>query len=291
MNSFGMDFQGGDGGGGFAPSNGFGGGSQASGGGRGGSGGGSQDSGQKRPKRNYDEQTIIPVTLSMILKTRADGGGDNGLLFEDGRSVQTVKVVAAVRSAEDQSTNVMYILEDGTATMDVKQWLDDNDPSALTELRHQTARDGIYVKVIGQVKEYDGKKQILASAVRPLSSGNELTHHLLEVVHSAEKFKRDTSIVPPMPVPAGHDLNSNNNSSNNMAMGLNGMDGGGGLKERVKEVFNQYSGDSEEGLAVQHCFQYLPDVPQADIREVIGQMSEEGEIYSTISEDHFRLAN
>lgn len=297
-----MDFHGDGDGGGFAPSNGFGGGRG------GGGGGGSQDSGQKRVKRNYDEQTIIPVTLSMILKAKTssssmDHGGANsdnaGLVLDDGRSLNTVKVVAAVRSVEDQSTNVMYVLEDGTGSIDVKQWLDDNDPSALTDMRHHTARDGVYIKVIGQVKEYEGRKQIVANAVRPLTSGNELTHHLLEVVYSSEKYTRDTSIVPPMMTmaqpSAGHNLSSNNGMGMGMGVGM-GMGMGGGpssssVKDRLMDVFHQYSGDSEEGISIGECIQYLPDVPEAEIRAVITHMSEEGDIYSTISESHFRLAH
>ena len=56
-----------------------------------------------------------------------------------------------------------------------------------------------YLKVIGQIKDYEGKKILVATWVHPLNTGNELTHHMLQVIYSAEKNKRQSNIeVPPI---------------------------------------------------------------------------------------------
>ncbi len=44
-----------------------------------------------------------------------------------------------------------------------------------------------YIRVIGEVEDYYGVHEIIAYDVRPVSSGNEVTHHFLEVVNSYEK--------------------------------------------------------------------------------------------------------
>ncbi len=44
-----------------------------------------------------------------------------------------------------------------------------------------------YVCVIGVVKAYYGVHKIIAFDVRPVSSGNKVTHHYLEVAYSFEK--------------------------------------------------------------------------------------------------------
>ncbi len=44
-----------------------------------------------------------------------------------------------------------------------------------------------YICVIGEVKDYHGVHKIIAFNVRPVSSGNEVTHHFLEVAYSFEK--------------------------------------------------------------------------------------------------------
>ncbi len=41
--------------------------------------------------------------------------------------------------------------------------------------------------IIGQVREFDGQRQIVANDVRSVSSGNKLTYHLLEVAHSYKR--------------------------------------------------------------------------------------------------------
>jgi hypothetical protein len=44
-----------------------------------------------------------------------------------------------------------------------------------------------YICVIGEVKDYYGVHEIIAFDVRPVSSGNEVTHCFLEVAYSFEK--------------------------------------------------------------------------------------------------------
>ena len=58
--------------------------------------------------------------------------------------------------------------------------------SDVKELYHKCAIN-TYVRVIGMVKDDFNLRTIVASDVRPVSTGNELTYHLLEVGYSADK--------------------------------------------------------------------------------------------------------
>lgn len=270
-----MDFQGGDasGGGGFS-----------SGGNN--YGGGSQGSPDKK-RRNYDEQTLIPVTISMAFKARSDSSGGNDVLtLEDGRPLHSVKIIGAVRSADVQSTNIMYTIEDGTGALNVKQWADDNDAEAIGEMKRQNAREGIYVKVIGQVSEYDGQKQVVANSVQPLSSGDELTHHLLEVMYCAEKYKQADSIVSAPLMQNSNGMAFGNNNS--MQAKIEGGDKDAETKDRVLHFLRE--NDSETGASIDVCIQQLSDLSEADIRKAAEYLSEEGQIYSTINESYFKVA-
>jgi replication factor A2 len=218
-----MDFQG-DSGGGFQNS------SQGGGGG----GGGSQ---QKFTRRSYDEQTLIPVTVHMAMTTSNDPSNEGNLLLEDGRKIATVKLVGAVRNVSDFSTNVVYELEDGTGLLEVKQWLDDNDCSAMADLRQRTLQEAIYLKVVGQIKDYEGKKMLVANSVMPISSGNEIAHHMLQVVYSAEKHKRADSIVAPMAMNSGVGFGAPVSRSM-----VGGSSGGDDLKSKVIYVMKQQGG-------------------------------------------------
>ncbi len=44
-----------------------------------------------------------------------------------------------------------------------------------------------YICVIGEVEDYYGVHETIAFDVRPVSSGNEITHHFFEVAYSFEK--------------------------------------------------------------------------------------------------------
>jgi replication factor A2 len=194
-----MDYQGDTGGGGNYGGGGFGGGggfnaSQGGFSGSQGGGGGGGDSG--RARRSYDEQTLVPVTARMILSTQSasNADGTGSLALPDGRELYRVKLVGAVRSFEEASTNVLFMVEDGTGLVEVKQWLDANDNLAVVEQRHECMKDNIYLKVIGQIKDYDGRKTLVADTVRKLHTSNEIAYHMLEVVYSAENYKRRESI-------------------------------------------------------------------------------------------------
>jgi hypothetical protein len=58
--------------------------------------------------------------------------------------------------------------------------------SGVAELYHKCTINS-YVCVIGMVKDDFNIKTIIASDVWPVSSGNEITYHLLEVAYSADK--------------------------------------------------------------------------------------------------------
>lgn len=118
----------------------------------------------------------------------------NGML-EDGREPHHVKIVAAIRGVNQSSTAYNYEVEDGTGFTEVKEWLDEGDPLIKSQMRDEAAKEHQYVRIIGKMQEYDGKQSVVAYSVRKLSSGNELTHHFLEVVHSAEKYKKSGQIV------------------------------------------------------------------------------------------------
>lgn len=273
--NYGMDFQGGEagGGGGFSTNDKN-------------YGSGSQTSPDKRSRRNYDEQTLIPVTISMAFKAHSDSsGGNDGLTLEDGRPLHSVKIIGAVRSAEVQSTNIIYTIEDGTGALDVKQWVDDNDAEAIGEMKRQNAKEGIYVKVIGQISDYDGKKQLVANSVLPLSSGNELTHHLLEVMYCAEKYKQADSIVPSPMMQTSSGSTFGNNS---IQAKIGGTYDDNSTKERVLQFLRE--NDSETGASIDVCIQQLNDIAESDIRQAAENLSEEGQIYSTINESFFKVA-
>ena len=264
----GLDYQGDTGGGGFSA-----GGSQPASGGR------------SSTRRSPDEQTVVPLTVCMLLQATMV---DDRPQLTDGRVLHRVRLVGAVRSYEDMSTNIEYQVEDGTGLIRVKQWLDDQKENSKTaELREQTKQEHVYIKITGQLKDYNGNKQIVADSIRPLSTGNELAHHMLEVVYMEQKY-RDQQKQPvfaggfgqpaafrPMPT-VGSPLQSTGNGQ------------GDNVQDRVLAAFR--SANSEQGINIMECAKMLPNIPESTIRQVIENLAAEGTIYSTVDEDHFALS-
>lgn len=97
----------------------------------------------------------------------------------DGVPLTQVTVVGQVRSVNPQATNITYRLDDGTATIDVKKWVDaeradDNDPKFAPDT---------YVRVYGRLKTFNSKKHLGANFMRAIEDYNEVNYHMLEATY------------------------------------------------------------------------------------------------------------
>lgn len=105
----------------------------------------------------------------------------------DGADVANVLIMGQVRNISSQSTNVTYIIDDGTGGVEVKKWIDsataDNmdtdDGKAPGDGKTEVQLNG-FARVFGSIKSFANKRYIGAHSVRPLSNINELHTHLLE---------------------------------------------------------------------------------------------------------------
>ena len=186
--------------------------------------GGSQGGGARKAT---DEQTLIPVTIKMLLEAVP-----NNKILLDGREPYHVKLVAAVTAVNKTSTSYGYTVEDGTGSIEVKEWIDEGNLE-ITKLREEAAQEHQYVRIIGKLEEYDNNAQIVAVAVRKLSSGNELIHHLLEVVYEGEKFKKGGQIVGSPSAAMGNMNFGNNNMHSSEPISNVGASAGGGIESEV----------------------------------------------------------
>ncbi|KAL9189778.1 hypothetical protein ACHAXT_009453 [Thalassiosira profunda] len=259
--------------------------------------GGSSDG---KPRRNYDEQTLIPVTIKMIQTAMMDPTGGSDISLKDGRALHMVKLVAAVRTAEDRSTNMMIDVEDGTGLTQVKVWVNEGDDcSEVQKMRTACAVDGTYIRIVGQVKEFDGARQIIANDVRPVSSGNELTYHLLEVAHSYEKGLKMREQQQQVGFGGGMGIGIGNMASappqNGMGVGQGqggGMGGGSALNDAVILAIKSLGAGNDAGANVNDVINQISSQGHSadGIKQAINHLSNEGHIYSTIDENHFMYA-
>lgn len=66
--------------------------------------------------------------------------------------------------------------------------------SVPSEERVQVMRENTYVRVCGTVRSFNGKKSIVAFKVIPVTDMNEMTYHMLEVIHSHASVGSQSSV-------------------------------------------------------------------------------------------------
>lgn len=112
-----------------------------------GSGGGFREDGsstmneKSRPRKSYGEQTLIPCTIRMIKSVNScqtPGGGSGGFMLPDGRELHQIKLVAAVVEVDYNSTNTSWKVEDGTGSINVKMFNNEEIPAVME--MHQQVR-------------------------------------------------------------------------------------------------------------------------------------------------------
>jgi hypothetical protein len=112
------------------------------------------------------------------------------IFLKDGRQLHLVKVIGALLHFHKFWDNFIMEIEDGTGRMQVVLPRPPcSECSSAVEL-HRKCTINSYVRVIGMVADDFNIRKIIASDVRPVSSGNEITYHMLEVAYSADKVMK-----------------------------------------------------------------------------------------------------
>ncbi|XP_027142511.1 replication protein A 32 kDa subunit-like isoform X2 [Larimichthys crocea] len=120
---------------------------------------------------------ILPCTVSQLLSASLVGGDTFGICDLD---LNQVSVVGIIRGFAPFVTNVQYSVDDMTGPpLNVKQWVGEEDCDLMG-----FPSPGMYVKVIGSLRNFSGQRSVLAKYIRPIKDLNEITSHMLEVVHA-----------------------------------------------------------------------------------------------------------
>ncbi|XP_076044142.1 replication protein A2 [Oratosquilla oratoria] len=280
----GGDFGGGGGGGGGGYDSGFG-------------GGGFMDSssqfqspggqGEKKARR---AQNLVPVTVHSITESV-----DDALKISD-VEVHMVEIVGLVRAVDSSSTKITYLIDDTTGVIEAVQWLDSDDSE--TENQTNTIMENSYARLIGSVRTQQGKKHLMIFKIQPLTNLNLLTTHILEAMHSKLKLSKISKMESgEIMVNRGEGMKTmdqsgitgsmggSSNSSSFMGGGL--MQGLNPSQRMVYQVIMQCS--DEAGIARDQIYSSIGGkLTKNAIEGCIEFLSNEGHIYSTIDEDHFK---
>ena len=102
----------------------------------------------------------------------------------DGDAINQITFVGQIRNVSSQTTNITYKVDDGTGTVEVKQWIDRDTANMDEPLAEDPSKaklvENAYCRVWGRLKAFNNKRHVGAHMIRPVTDYNEVNYHLLE---------------------------------------------------------------------------------------------------------------
>jgi replication factor A2 len=109
-----------------------------------------------------------------------------------------VTIVGLIQKIAPQSTFVNYTLDDGTGTIDVRQWIDTDESQFQTDERAEIVPNR-YVRVVAYPRVFNGERSLVSMQIIPIRDFNEVTFHGLEVI-ATHLAATKTAVRPSHPV-------------------------------------------------------------------------------------------
>eukprot|EP00455_Lapot_gusevi_P035842 TRINITY_DN3972_c0_g1_i1.p1 TRINITY_DN3972_c0_g1~~TRINITY_DN3972_c0_g1_i1.p1 ORF type:complete len:296 (+),score=68.60 TRINITY_DN3972_c0_g1_i1:80-967(+) len=240
--------------------------------------------------------SVLPVTIKQILSAQASPNDDNVYRI-DGKEFAFATFIGMIFSVVEGDSYCMYTVDDGTGQIDVRLWStganSEQDFSANQAKRSQL-REGIYVRVFATVRLYQNKPMLNAQEIQPLVDFNELTYHYLEAIKYHLLNTRGAA-QGSAPLHPGHAGGWNPHAgSGSMADGgqwaQNQGNYGGNFSQLQQQVLAVFERDteSEQGISIDTVCNQLPRFPRSEIEKTVRWLSEEGHLFPTIDDFHFK---
>ncbi|KAH9946108.1 replication protein A subunit RPA32 [Epithele typhae] len=256
-----------------------------------GSGGGSPGGSARRAASH----SLRPVTLRQLLQAQQEHS-DAAWKIGD-VEVGQVMVVAQALSVQAQTTNCVYMLDDGTARFEARQWVDANsDDEDRVDIK-----EGSYVRVLGRMGAFAQKTYLVATHIKQLplqKHSDEVFFHALDVAATTLIFERG-------PTKRGSSISRVANGSASGATSAYAAQSHGGaasnsqfaglpsLQKSIIE-FMLKQPPNEDGINVGAIARHVSSTGHAAdagiISAALEQLMDQGHVYTTIDDSHFNVS-
>jgi replication factor A2 len=234
---------------------------------------------------------LKPLTIKQCINA-VQAHADAPILVDNDELSQFTLVGHIVKVTE-QSTNVTYLTDDGrwwflisgTGLIDVKYWLDENDTDYNAQKR-AALREGIYVKVTGQLRNFGNKRNVVAFNIRPIQDFNEVILHYLECIQVHLYYTQGMSC------PKATINNNNAQQSFVQQQSIGGITNGQHFSPiQQKILYIAQMDDRPEGFNIPEVSRRLNaecGVGHNEVMEAIDFLISEGHLYSTVDDNHVK---
>jgi len=212
-------------------------------------------------------------------------------------SVQTqVGIVGKIIRVTEEQVTYKLLVDDGTGQITVKIFVNGDDAD-MERQRLAELTAGKYVRVFGNINGYNGVQELQAFSARPITDYNEVTYHLSQAIFQhlhLSKGGSDISGVPAMPNMDGAAAGGFGAAAAPAAAAA----GFGGtelnpIQNDVLGIFNAPDAMAiDAGLTAHDIIARSNNrYNKAQVDGAITHLVNEGHLYSTIDDQHFKSCN
>jgi replication factor A2 len=119
----------------------------------------------------------MPVSVHQLLHA----SNHDDVYKVDDVELNIIKIIGVLSNPQEHSTNFNFRVNDGSGSIECRLWIE-KDANGLARISR--LKNGNLVRVVGNIREYDGKIHISVFDAAPVEDWNELTYHTLDIIHT-----------------------------------------------------------------------------------------------------------
>jgi len=260
----------------------------------------------QKARRQEEKQSCIPVTVRMVDTGVKNSSMDGGEVRIHGEETSMVVLVGQVESLVRQAASMEFTLNDSSGRIKARHFFPNSEPRPELE----RLQSGSYVSVVANVRTAP-TLHLGVQFMTIVETADEISYHMIESAHAALKLQKH-SMEPLTPAPkrpvaspqfdsqppvwsptATPPKVSNQSVSTVIPVPMivtpsKGKMEGDALKNAILEYLRKEGPNvGEAGVGVTAVAAGLEPTPLADIKGCLGVLVEDGDVYTTLDDDHF----
>lgn len=246
-------------------------------------------------KSKDENKSVTPITCAMFHRAIRDCDGPDQKPTIGGREITNVTVVAKIINIKENPSYHIFTLDDCTALVEVKKWVDPEDGRQMEQLR-STYTVNKYIRVVGQMRSYRAETFILAHHMNPVE-GAEISCHIIEVIATQKMLSQLKPAAPQIAAPQnsgfpGQPLGPR--EVNPFQSAQIPAQAAQGNKLTVNEIINLFkTPEDADGFSMQRAFeivkQRFPTITEGEFNKVMEEGKIDGYVHHTSGPSHFRI--
>ena len=238
-------------------------------------------------QKRQQEDSITPVTIKQIADATASSAEADEFALVTGKPIGLVTVVGKIVSKEETGTHKLISIDDGTGIACCKEFASEDalNGEANEEAKMETNE---YVRVTGKLKSWNDARYIQVMNCRKITDFNEVAFHFLDAMYASSRFSNEKgsgvaaqATTATGAAPAAYAMPTSGNNP----------EASGSLQQQLLDIYNNPSGPAagDSGIEIAKMCELLGGKYTLEaIREAVEMLSNEGHVYSTITDDHHR---